>query len=387
MSEITLAGLLASDPNKFHTAAAAWQRMAQRIDDAAEELIRGTRELEDVWPEGPASQSAHAKTRDLCAEVSNTYPPARRIAEALDHHGYALARLKQQAEDIIARARANGFTVDPAAGTVTAPPEAYQGGSAPTTARAVGAVVSELQEILDRVRQVDSSTANAINANLPDSKTGFGRMSLPPIDRAKLEEQFGRPPADVKKWWDSLTPAQQEQAIRDFPELVGWLDGIPASDRDAANRLRPERHLDELQAYEDDLRRKIAELEARGSHDTAAQNELATLRQNLDAVEREQKKLEPVRSTLDRLGDNGFLLGFRPAARWRRQGGHRRREPGHRPAHRRMGARARHRDRRHLRQRQAGGKHPQHRHQAQRGLGFDDHVARLRRSRAAHGVG
>lgn len=44
-------------------------------------------------------------------------------------------------------------------------------------------------------------------------------------------------PEDSAAWWGGLTPTQRENATNDRPERAGWLDGIPATDRNAANWL------------------------------------------------------------------------------------------------------------------------------------------------------
>ena len=96
---LTLQMLLAADAGAFTAAAQAWQAMAEDLDNAAEDLIRGTRDLEDAWPSGPASQAAHEKAARLRAEVSNTYNPCRRIYQALQEHADTLPGLQQIARD------------------------------------------------------------------------------------------------------------------------------------------------------------------------------------------------------------------------------------------------------------------------------------------------
>lgn len=314
MSGLTLARLLAASPASIQDAATAWQQLAGRIDDTAEQLIRGTRELEDAWPQGPASQAAHDRTARLRAEVSNTYNPARRIYLALREHADTLPGLQQAARSIMAEARGAGLTVDPASGTVSAPQRMYQESSAPhTVAQLVNAYVHQLTGVLNQATELDSRTTTTINANLPAPERGFGRLSLPPVDRATLEAQRDRPPQDVQAWWLSLTPEQQEQAIAAFPELVGWLDGVPATDRDTANRLVLDRRAGDLQNQEDHYRRRIAELEARRPTAYSADaNELYSLRQQVTAIDAEQAKLASVQTALTRLGDKGLLLGIDP---------------------------------------------------------------------------
>lgn len=60
----------------------------------------------------------------------------------------------------------------------------------------------------------------------------------------------GAPPADVHAWWLGLTQAQRLAILAASPEAVGNLDGIPARDRDAANRVSLARDLAQLAAYD-----------------------------------------------------------------------------------------------------------------------------------------
>src|SRR5436305_1685504 len=47
-----------------------------------------------------------------------------------------------------------------------------------------------------------------------------------------------RDPVHVAAWWHGLSPAQRRTLLDRHPELVGDLDGVPATDRDVANRVR-----------------------------------------------------------------------------------------------------------------------------------------------------
>lgn len=308
MSELSLALLLAAEPAPFRTAAAAWRGLADDLDNGAEELIRGTRDLEHVWPLGTASQAAHTKTSRLRTEVSNAYNPALRISQALNHHAEALVDLRQQAESLVAAARQAGLTVDPAAGTVTAKPEQYQA-SAEHTAKAVTAYTNQLSQVLGQARALDDSTANAIRVNLPQPDTGFGALQMPPVSRQDVENQRGRPPKDVNAWWNRLTPQQQEQALRDHPDLLGWLDGIPSSDRDVANRTMLDRHQANLQQRADSLNQRVAELLRTGG----SADELERLRDAWTEVNDQRAGLDATERKLNQLGDKGLLLGIDPA--------------------------------------------------------------------------
>ena len=190
----------------------------------------------------------------------------------------------------------------------------YQASSAPhTIAQLVNSYVHQLTGVLDQAVALDERTTTSINLNLPDAETGFGRLSLPPVSRATLEGQRGRPPRDVNAWWLTLTPEQQEQAIADYPELVGWLDGVPAADRDTANRLFLSQRQAQLQSLKDDYLRRIAQLQAeQPSLYSEKGMELSSLLQELGALNAAQAKLAPVEAALAKLGDKGLLLGIDP---------------------------------------------------------------------------
>lgn len=58
----------------------------------------------------------------------------------------------------------------------------------------------------------------------------------PPEDTGPQLPPPGSDANEVNRWWNSLTPEQRQLAIRDHPDLVGNLNGIPVETRDPANR-------------------------------------------------------------------------------------------------------------------------------------------------------
>lgn len=62
-------------------------------------------------------------------------------------------------------------------------------------------------------------------------------------------------PDQNKAWWDSLSDTAKVAILRDNPDLVRNLDGIPVIDRDAANRAVLQREIDKLQAEASQLAR------------------------------------------------------------------------------------------------------------------------------------
>ncbi|MEV4705266.1 alpha/beta hydrolase [Actinoplanes sp. NPDC049316] len=325
---LTLKLLWDTSPEAIATRAAAWTDMAQDIDDAAEEVIRGSRDIEDVWPSGPAAEAAWKRAAELRAEVSNAYHPCRRIGQALREHADTVRALQEQLRGITTSAARAGLDVDIATGTVTAPQRMYDETTAPhTVAQQVSAYVGQLQGVLDRAAESDERCAGVIAANLPDPRSGFGSLSLGPVSKQDLESQKGRPPKDVRAWWDSLTPEQQEQAVQDYPELVGWLDGVPSSDRDVANRITLDRTLADLNSRHTSVTSREDYLKAMAEQGRLAEvypeslNPVGSYLAEMDRLEKQRKdldnQLKGPAAIHDRLGDTGkppaLLLGFDPA--------------------------------------------------------------------------
>ncbi len=119
-------------------------------------------------------------------------------------------------------------------------------GAAAEAARGVRArLVDRGGGLLDRARRLSEVLADlAATAAVP----------LGPADDARLATALavaagagpspagapvdGPAPAAVAHWWAGLDPDERTRLTAGRPELVGGLDGIPARDRDRANRVR-----------------------------------------------------------------------------------------------------------------------------------------------------
>ncbi|MFF2330734.1 MULTISPECIES: alpha/beta hydrolase [unclassified Streptomyces] len=68
---------------------------------------------------------------------------------------------------------------------------------------------------------LELATANALNREL------LSELGMPDKKAS---------PGAVQAWWDGLSPSLQAELIQDYPQQIGSRDGIPAADRDRANR-------------------------------------------------------------------------------------------------------------------------------------------------------
>ncbi|MFD0206662.1 MULTISPECIES: WXG100-like domain-containing protein [Saccharothrix] len=90
------------------------------------------------------------------------------------------------------------------------------------------------QQLAGEVNRLISDAAGRITGGPP-----VGRTPAPPP---------GATPQDVHTWWLSLGPGERQDVVRNNPDLVRNLDGIPAEIRDQANRAVLDREIAALEA-------------------------------------------------------------------------------------------------------------------------------------------
>ncbi|GAA2587496.1 alpha/beta hydrolase [Winogradskya consettensis] len=300
---ITLDVVMGTDPGRIDAEAYAWEAMAGALDDATGSLIGATRDLGTVWPAGAAAEAASREATLLRAEASNAVLPCRAVARALRDHAATIRALQDTATALSAEAKVGGYRVDLSSGVVVAAEGVYERASALSCMhQRMDGYVQQLQGIVDRAAESDARTSAAITAGLPDRRNGFGSAPAVAVTEDQVRARQGRPPAEVNLWWLGLSPERQEQAIRDFPQLVGGLDGVPCRDRDAANRRWLSRRLADLAVAQDAVRNRLPHVTPRSGEDYELWRRLRVIGEELDG-------LAAVRRGLERAGAQGLLLG------------------------------------------------------------------------------
>jgi uncharacterized protein YukE len=228
---ITLQGLLHADTGKLRDVAAQWDRLVEDIDDTVEDLVRGTRELPDLWI-GEGSQAAQERNKQLQLQIGNAHRYCGKIAEIVRRFAYDLEHYQQMLQSVVAEARGNGMTVDLTSGTITAPlTTAADAGAAQAS---VDSYVSQIEEIVAKANDLDRKAKEAVEAQqIRDDERPEGE--LPEVVTDFLT--FGMGAAYIANVWHGLHPLNRDQLITEHPELVGAAEGVPSADRDRANRL------------------------------------------------------------------------------------------------------------------------------------------------------
>jgi hypothetical protein len=166
--------------------------------------------------------------RMLCWEVD----------QALSEFAAALRRARILLARALTTAARAGLAVDES-GRLVAPETAHAGGTA--ASGAAGQATADLTAAL--------TVAAAADAVATDRLTEVAAMATttPPPRPATLPA-CTTAPAEVRRWWDTLTPAQRRWLVISDGTWVGALDGVPVAFRDAANRLLLDRRRADLDA-------------------------------------------------------------------------------------------------------------------------------------------
>lgn len=254
---MTYAQLSALDPADWRYTATAWHGLAATVADAAQDLTGLSRDLAVDWS-GPAATAATRKVTGLSGRLGACRVPLARTEQLLITYADRLAQAKSSlaatlaaAEGTRVRVGSDGRALLDVTGGA---PQPWEMALLASTEAGVAATVA----LADRA---DTETGRALTELALDAENRW------PASPAPGPPTTG--PAAVALWWTALTPAQRRWLIDREPELVGGLDGVPAADRDLANRDRLADEQDRLRRQHDILRGRegahgeLARVEAR----------------------------------------------------------------------------------------------------------------------------
>lgn len=280
-----------ANPGSYDDIASQWATLATELDGLAGDVKQAAGGLDD-WS-GEASEAA----REHLADVRNGYATAAEYIEGIPAVLRALSdeisTAQKQINDAIATAEAhNKVWVDPETGEAGTPP-----GGAPGDMRNDDQIAADKALVEELNATISGAVANATEAD----QVASGKLDdLMPAEAGLTLEATGAenivrpgqlpdedmPPAEVKEWWDELTPMQQESAIYTHGDRIGSMDGIPVAARDRANQIGFAEEFADLNARRD-------ELIALGDERTLSQdNELRDLNETHEGMDAIHTRLE-----------------------------------------------------------------------------------------------
>jgi uncharacterized protein YukE len=223
---VSLSVVEASDPDGLLAAAARVREKIGHLDALMAQQRNALAELRANW-QGKAAEAAIAKAEANLDQQEALRARLAAMQQALQTGGAQLSSTRHGLLTVVNGLRATGWQVADD-GTCSPPP--YLPPVFTGLAHAWTAVVKKL---LAQYGEIDRSTAAAITAALggPVPQTAPGTSG----DARQLPGK-GTSPEDVKKWWDSLSQAEQAALIAKHPPELGNLNGIPAEVRDKVNQ-------------------------------------------------------------------------------------------------------------------------------------------------------
>lgn len=256
-------------PTPLAEAAADLVKARATVDGISADAAARLRTLPQVWlgEAGEAARSAARWETDRTDALAEVLRQTRRILLACSD---AIVAARTLLEDGIAYANAHGLRVSDDGAVSVPPPYMYSADASDALIAALrqefeaaqdaqAAAAAMVRQALAAADEADRDTAAALRAAFAAGADG----RITPDERAAVDAitardvpAIGTDPREVAAWWATLTPDQRARLVREHPELIGNLDGVPVAYRDGANRALL---ADEIAGAADDL----AALEAR----------------------------------------------------------------------------------------------------------------------------
>jgi hypothetical protein len=176
-------------------------------------------------------------------------------------------------------------------------------------------LVDRIEQLLRRANDVDADLASILTRALRGEITEQGVGTLAQAADVGAEQSglsiIGPPdggtPGDNKAWWDGLSDTAKAAILRDAPDLVRNLDGVPIVDRDSANRAVLHREIDKLQA-------EATEISRTNPNDPHSPNPIDWPgKEKLEEINGKLNGLHAIEDRLNKAGPGAkqaFLIGF-----------------------------------------------------------------------------
>ncbi|MGW9119567.1 alpha/beta hydrolase [Streptomyces sp. NPDC055663] len=247
----------------------SWDGLAERFTEHARDFgkyLHRPLTQEGIWG-GMAAESAADRLARMRRDLNVAKQELDGVGTVLRACGEELAASQGLLKTAVAGATEAGYDVADD-GTVSAPVTDTSHMAPADVAmmnrdRATGAQghADRIGDALSRARTADKEYAAAIKlftdaANRcakGDWSAGLLELATANEINRELLSELGMPdkkasPDAVQAWWAGLSPGLQAELIHDYPQQIGNRDGIPAADRDRANRTYLPLLLDSLEA-------------------------------------------------------------------------------------------------------------------------------------------
>lgn len=228
----------------------AWVTRIIGANDDVEAMARF-----DGWT-GDASVAASMRGNSLITSLEQLVAAASAVRRGAHETQIAVERITAYVRETEEHARHHGLMivdscVVPVPGTPPLAPEVLA-----SRQRIQAEIADRVEQILRRAADVDADFALIMTRAMRGeiSEQGVGTLAQAADVGASqsglsiIGPPEGGTPSDVKAWWNSLSDTAQFALLQANPGFIGNLDGIPAEDRDAANRAVLAQEITRLQS-------------------------------------------------------------------------------------------------------------------------------------------
>lgn len=183
---------------------------------------------------GEAANAARESAHRIKVTLGDHADQCRRVAAAAKKASAEVAGIKYRLSMIRAEADEAFLSIDSQTGALSVKTAVLTVSQTDHQQAVRHDLEGRITQLLAEAEAADRDLATAIETADGDTAGAPARGSSPPLPSPPPGSV---PPADVKNWWDSLTPRQQTDCIVSNPAALDR-DGIPIDIRDAANRIR-----------------------------------------------------------------------------------------------------------------------------------------------------
>jgi hypothetical protein len=243
--------------------------VADALNDRCTRLVSANDDVEgmarfDGWT-GHAAVAASTRGNSLVSTLEQLVAEASAVRRGAHEVQIAVDRLAAMVSETDELANRYGWTIG-GSGVIAAVPTSGPPDPPDVVAirmRVKAELADRVEQVLRRAVDVDADFAAIMMRAVRGEITEQGAGTLAQAADAGAAQSglsiIGPPehgtPDQNKAWWDSLSDTAKVAILRDNPDLVRNLDGIPVVDRDAANRAVLQREIDKLQSEATQLAR------------------------------------------------------------------------------------------------------------------------------------
>ncbi|MFF7243978.1 alpha/beta hydrolase [Embleya sp. NPDC008237] len=260
--------------------ATAWTKGASRLHDLERSFRTGVNDIvEEAGWKGVSAQTADKELERLVRQISISAMQARSIGSAADKAIAEILGIQASLLAAIRDAEASGIRVTDASGGYVLKaevPPGKEGAAAPDPARVQGLLdeyKARFDGILRQASEADDKIAGILATLNPSdvSPTAPNSWENATEDARRVAGLYGlsalpekMDPVRSAAWWRDLSEDQRKLYLANYPHEIGSMDGLPAADRDKANRIALDARLADLSGrpLTDKEYREIKNLEA-----------------------------------------------------------------------------------------------------------------------------